>query len=60
MALICASHYTFTDVKYLGISEIILGLIAALWPGYGLIFWVIGFGVLHIVYGSVMYLKYDR
>ena len=60
LAVISGSHYTFTDVKYLGILQIILGLIAALYPGYGLIFWALGFGVLHIVYGSIMYFKYDR
>jgi len=60
LALIGASNFTFTDIKYLGLCQIILGLIAAFMPGYGLAFWAIGFGVLHIVYGSVMYLKYDR
>lgn len=60
LALIGASNFTFTDIKYLGLCEIALGLIAAFIPGYGLAFWAIGFGILHIVYGSVMYLKYDR
>jgi len=60
LALVSASNFTFKDVRYLGISEIILGLIAACLPGYGLLFWAIGFGLLHIIYGSVMYLKYDR
>ena len=60
LALVGASNFTFKDVRYLGISEIILGLLAACLPGYGLLFWAIGFGVLHIVYGSIMYLKYDR
>ncbi len=60
LSLVGASNFTFTDVKYLGICEIILGLIAACIPGYGLLFWSIGFGVLHIVYGGVMYLKYDK
>ncbi len=60
LALIGASNFTFTDIKYLGLCEIILGLIAAFIPGYGLAFWALGFGVLHVVYGSVMYLKYDR
>jgi len=60
MALVNASNFTFKDVKYLGICEIVLGLLAALLPGYGLLFWAIGFGVLHIVYGSIMYIKYDR
>jgi hypothetical protein len=60
LSLVSASNFTFTDVKYLGLLEIVLGLIAACFPGYGLLFWAIGFGVLHIVYGSMMYLKYDR
>jgi hypothetical protein len=60
LSLVSASNFTFTLVKYLGLCEIILGLIAACLPGYGLLFWAIGFGVLHIIYGSMMYLKYDR
>jgi hypothetical protein len=60
LSLVSASNFTFTMVKYLGLCEIALGLIAACYPGYGLLFWAIGFGVLHIIYGSVMYLKYDR
>ncbi|MBL4677951.1 MAG: hypothetical protein JKY70_17365 [Mucilaginibacter sp.] len=60
LALISASSMTFKDIHYLGISDILLGLLAAIMPGYGLIFWVIGFGLLHIVYGSIMYFKYDR
>lgn len=60
LSLVSASNFTFTMVKYLGLSEIILGLIAACLPGYGLLFWAVGFGVLHIIYGSLMYLKYDK
>jgi hypothetical protein len=60
LSLVSASNFTFTDVKYLGLLEIALGLIAACLPGYGLLFWAIGFGVLHIIYGSMMYLKYDK
>ncbi|WP_428330495.1 hypothetical protein [Mucilaginibacter sp.] len=60
LSLVSASNFTYTLIKYLGLSEIILGLIAACLPGYGLLFWAIGFGVLHIIYGSMMYLKYDR
>jgi hypothetical protein len=60
LSLISASNFTFSDVKYLGLLEIALGLIAACLPGYGLLFWAIGFGVLHIIYGSMMYLKYDK
>ncbi|QIG89752.1 hypothetical protein G6R40_08780 [Chryseobacterium sp. POL2] len=59
LALINAEKYTLTDVKYLGISEVFLGLISLFFLGYGLLFWAIGFGVLHIVYGLIMYKKYD-
>lgn len=57
LALINASKYTLSDVKYLGYAEIVLGLICAALPGYGFWFWVLGFGILHIIYGSLMYFK---
>lgn len=60
LSLVAGSHYTYKDVKWLGIFEILLGLFAALLPGYGVVFWTIGFGILHIVYGSIMHFKYDR
>ncbi|MBC7565458.1 MAG: hypothetical protein H7223_00660 [Pedobacter sp.] len=60
LALVAGSHYTFTDVKWLGIYEITLGLIAACLPGFGIFFWTIGFGVLHIIYGSIMHFRYDK
>ncbi|MBT0608827.1 hypothetical protein [Aequorivita echinoideorum] len=55
LALVNASKYTIGNVKYLGYAQIILGLICAIFPGYGLVFWVLGFGVLHIIYGSIMH-----
>lgn len=60
LALINASKYTFRDIRYLGIIEIILGLVASIWVGYGLVFWAIGFGLIHIIYGITMYWKYER
>lgn len=60
LALLNAGKYTLREIRYLGLSEIALGLIAGFWVGYGLVFWVVGFGVLHIIYGVVMYLKYER
>jgi len=60
LALIAASQYTYGDVKWLGITEIILGLLAMLLPGFDLLFWALGFGLMHILYGSIMYFKYDR
>lgn len=60
LALINASKYTYSDIRFLGYCEIILGLIAMFNVGYGLYFWAIGFGVLHIFYGTLMYFKYER
>lgn len=56
LALVNASKYTFSNIKYLGYAEIILGLICAFYPGYGFWLWVLGFGILHIVYGAFMLL----
>jgi len=58
LALVNASKYTLTEVRGLGILEIALGLIAMQFMGYGLLFWAIGFGILHIIYGISMYLKH--
>ncbi|PPL03947.1 hypothetical protein [Parapedobacter indicus] len=60
LALVAGSQYTYRDVKGLGILQIVLGLLAACLPGYSLIFWSLGFGVLHILYGFIMYVKYER
>lgn len=60
LALLMASRYTQRDIKYLGYTEIALGLLAGLFLNYGLLFWSLGFGVFHIVYGVAMYYKYER
>lgn len=60
LALINGSKYTLDEIRYLGYSEAILGLMAMAYPGKGIIFWVLGFGVLHIFYGLLMWNKYER
>ncbi len=60
LALVNSSKYTLEDIRYLGLLEICLGLLAAYFPANGLVFWAIGFGFLHIVYGIGMYIKYDK
>lgn len=59
LALINASKYSVGDIRQLGIIQLFLGLIAALYPSYGFWFWVLGFGVMHIIYGTLMHFKYD-
>ncbi|MBK6975694.1 MAG: hypothetical protein IPH28_00085 [Cytophagaceae bacterium] len=60
LALLGASHFTVRDVYFLGLFEVILGILSIAFVGYSLLFWALGFGVLHIVYGLLMYLKYDK
>ena len=60
LALINASKYSLGDIRYLGFTELILGLICALMPSYGFWFWVVGFGFMHIIYGTWMHFKYDK
>ncbi|HTL81000.1 MAG TPA: hypothetical protein VL651_04820, partial [Bacteroidia bacterium] len=59
LGLLNGSKYTLNEIRYLGLMEIALGLIALVFVGSGLVFWAIGFGVLHIIYGAFMYFKYD-
>lgn len=60
LALVNASKFTLSKIQYLGYVEIVLGLICAIIPGFGFWIWVIGFGIMHLVYGTFMYFKYDR
>lgn len=59
LALINGSKYTLSDIRYLGYCEFLLGILAMFIPLHGLIFWAIGFGALHIIYGVIMWRKYD-
>lgn len=60
LACMNAAKYTLGTVKYLGLTCAILGLINTQFIGFGLYFWAAGFGLCHIIYGAVMYYKYDR
>lgn len=60
IALVNASKFTLGEVRYLGYLQIILGLVNLWFVGYGLYFWAMGFGILHIIYGVFMWNKYER
>ncbi len=60
LALINGSKYTLDTIKHLGIIELVIGLVAAIDLGNGLFYWALGFGVLHILYGTGMWWKYER
>lgn len=59
LGVLNASKYTLPETRYLGYSEILLGLINLLFIRQGLYFWAAGFGILHIVYGAFMWWKYE-
>jgi hypothetical protein len=60
LSLVNAGKFTFGEIHYLGLTEIALGILAGFFINYGLVFWTTGFGVMHIVYGTVMYYRYER
>jgi len=60
IALVNASKYTVHDTFYLGISEIVLGIVSLFLAKWNLIFWAVGFGLLHIIYGVVVYFRYEK
>jgi hypothetical protein len=59
LALVNAGKFTYGEIFYLGILQIITGLVSTFIPDMGMIFWIIGFGFLHIFYGLAMYRKYE-
>jgi len=60
LALVNGSKYTMGEVRWLGYGEILLGVINLWILRSELLFWALGFGVLHIIYGCAMWWKYDR
>ena len=60
LALLNASKYTLIEIRYLAYSQLILGLINLRFAGHGLIFWTLGFGIMHILYGLYMWWKYEK
>jgi len=59
LALVNAGKFTYDEIFYLGVTEIITGLLAGIFQGSSLLFWTFGFGLLHIGYGLFMYRKYE-
>lgn len=60
LALFSGGNFTYPEVRILGIIQISLGLISSYFVEYGLIFWALGFGVAHIIYGIYMQFKYNK
>ena len=60
LALVSCSRHTLGEIRYLGMLEVALGCVNLFFPGHGLYFWVAGFGVLHVIYGAVMWNRHDQ
>lgn len=60
LSLVNGGKFTFGEIHYLGLTEIVLGILAGVFINYGLLLWTIGFGLMHIVYGTVMFFRYER
>src|SRR4030095_14832841 len=60
LALISASKYTLNEIRWLGVSELVLGLAAMYFLPYAIYFWGLGFGAMNIIYGALMYFKHER
>lgn len=58
LSLINGSKYTLPEIRNLGLIEILLGLLAFQFIGYGLVFWALGFGIVQIIYGLIIQRKY--
>ena len=60
LALYNASKFTYPEVKSMGLIQVVLGLVSTYFVGYGLLFWAIRFGVVHIVYTIYIHYRYER
>ena len=60
LALVNAAKFTRQEIFFMGLIQVSLGILAALVPSLGLLFWALGFGVIHIIYGTLMYFRYEH
>ena len=60
LGLINVSKHSYEELEKLGYAELILGITASYFMGMGLLFWMIGFGLGHVVFGLYLHFKYDR
>ena len=60
LSLVSASKYALKELRYFGYLQLTLGCVALFLPEEGLNLWALGFGAFHIIYGLLMYLRYER
>lgn len=60
IGLVQSAQFTLGEIKNLGYTQLALGLIAAFFPDFGLLCWALGFGLFHVIYGTLMYFRHER
>lgn len=60
LGLFFASRYTYDELRVVGLGMLVLGTLAVLYPSSSLLFWTVGFGGLHMIYGAIMYFRHER
>lgn len=60
IGLVQSAQFTLGEIKNLGFTQLVLGLIAAFFPDFGLLCWALGFGLFHVIYGTLMYFRHER
>jgi hypothetical protein len=60
IGLVQSAQFTLGEIRNLGFTQLILGLLAAFFPDYGLLCWALGFGLFHVIYGTLMYFRHER
>jgi hypothetical protein len=60
IGLVQSAQFTLGEIKNLGLTQLVLGLVAAFFPDFGLLCWAFGFGVFHLIYGALMYYRHER
>jgi hypothetical protein len=60
IGLVQSAQFTLGEIKNLGYTQLVLGLLAAFFPAFGLLCWAMGFGIFHLIYGTLMYFRHER
>lgn len=60
LALVNCQHFTAPALRFLGYGELLLGIIDCFLVEYDFLFWFLGFGILHILFGFFFVFKYER
>ena len=60
LSLVNVSKFTYSNVAWLGYAFLALGIVDCFFEGHALMFWTIGFGGFHLLYGILFYLQYER